>query len=61
MCRYRYPGSGLGHIAEYQALKDVEVVAMCDVDENLFADRLKSQYTVKGLRQLLLFTDLKTD
>jgi predicted dehydrogenase len=52
-------GQGLGHIAEYQALKGVEVVALCDVDENLFAERLKSQYTDKGLRQPLLFTDLR--
>ncbi len=52
-------GQGLGHIAEYQALKDVEVVALCDVDENLFAERLKSQYADKGLRQPLLFADLR--
>jgi predicted dehydrogenase len=33
-------GMGYGHIRSYAALKDVEVAALCDVDENLFAERI---------------------
>ncbi len=50
---------GLGHIAEYQALQNVEVTALCDVDENLFADRVKSRYTDRNLRKPQLYTDLR--
>ena len=52
-------GQGLNHIAEYQALKNVEVMALCDVDENLFAPRLKSHYSDKNLRPPALYTDLR--
>ena len=52
-------GQGLGHIEEYQALPNVEVVALCDIDENLFADRLKSHFTDKNLRKPRLYTDLR--
>lgn len=34
-------GMGFGHIKGYAGLKDVEVAALCDVDENLFAERIK--------------------
>ncbi len=52
-------GQGLSHISEYQALKDVEVVALCDVDENLFPERVKSRYKDRNLREPLLYTDLR--
>lgn len=52
-------GQGLNHIQEYNALKNVEVSALCDVDENLFADRLKSQFTDKNLPLPKLYTDLR--
>src|SRR5210317_1209837 len=32
---------GFSHIRNYSGLENVEVVALCDVDENLFAERLK--------------------
>lgn len=34
-------GMGFGHIRAYSQLENVEVAALCDVDENLFAERLK--------------------
>jgi predicted dehydrogenase len=52
-------GQGLVHITEYQALKDVEVIALCDVDENLFEPRLKSNFIDKNLRKPLLYKDLR--
>ena len=52
-------GMGQGHIRAYQQLKDVEVSALCDVDENLFADRLKQNYTDKGLRAPKIFKDMR--
>jgi predicted dehydrogenase len=52
-------GQGLGHIGEYQALNNVEVTAICDVDENLFASRLKSHFADKNLRPPTVYTDLR--
>ena len=52
-------GQGSGHIRAYQQLTNVEVVAICDVDENLFPSRVKSFFTDKGLRQPVLYTDLR--
>ena len=43
-------GMGQNHIQEYQKLKNVEVVALCDVDENLFAERIKKHFTDKNLK-----------
>jgi predicted dehydrogenase len=34
-------GMGFGHIRAYSQLDNVEVVALCDVDENLFPERVK--------------------
>ncbi len=34
-------GQGNGHIRAYAGMPNVEVAALCDIDENLFEDRLK--------------------
>ncbi len=52
-------GMGRVHLQEYQKLKNVEVSALCDVDENLFAERVKTHYTDKGLRKPKLYTDMR--
>ena len=52
-------GMGQSHIQAYQKLKDVEVSALCDVDENLFAERVKKHFTDKGLREPKLYKDMR--
>ncbi len=52
-------GQGLSHLSEYQALNNVEVIALCDVDENLFEARVKSNYIDKNLRKPVLYNDLR--
>ena len=44
-------GMGQSHISSYMPLKDVEVAALCDVDERLFKDRIKKHFTDKGKAQ----------
>ena len=52
-------GMGLAHIEGFQQLKNVEVAAICDVDENLFASRIKKHYTDKGLPEPKTYFDLR--
>jgi predicted dehydrogenase len=52
-------GMGQSHIQEYQKLKNVEVTALCDVDKNLFALRVKKHFTDKGLREPKLYQDMR--
>jgi predicted dehydrogenase len=52
-------GMGQSHIQEYQKLKNVEVTALCDVDENLFAERVKKHFTDKDLREPKLYQDMR--
>ncbi len=52
-------GMGQSHIQSYQALKNVEVTALCDVDENLFGARVKNHFTNKGLREPTLYSDMR--
>jgi len=52
-------GMGQSHIQGYQELKNVEVAALCDVDENLFAGRVKKYFTDKGLREPKLYNDMR--
>lgn len=52
-------GMGQSHIQEYQKLKNVEVTALCDVDENLFAERVKKHFTNKDLREPKLYRDMR--
>ncbi len=52
-------GMGQSHIKEYHNLKNVEVAALCDVDENLFAERIKNHFTDKNLKEPKIYTDLR--
>jgi len=52
-------GMGQNHIQEYQKLENVEVAALCDVDENLFAERIKKHFTDKTLREPAIYTDMR--
>ena len=52
-------GMGQSHIQGYQGLKNVEVAALCDVDENLFAERVKKHFTDKNLREPKLHNDMR--
>jgi predicted dehydrogenase len=52
-------GMGQSHIQEYQKLNNVNVAALCDVDENLFAERVKKHFTDKNLQKPKIYTDLR--
>ncbi|NQU51784.1 MAG: Gfo/Idh/MocA family oxidoreductase [Bacteroidetes bacterium] len=52
-------GMGQSHIQEYQKLNNVRVAALCDVDENLFAERLAKHFTKKNLKEPKIYTDLR--
>lgn len=52
-------GQGQGHIREYSKLKNVQVAAICDVDENLFAPRIKKLFTDNNLREPQAYQDLR--
>ena len=52
-------GMGQSHIQGYQNLQNVEVTALCDVDENLFAERVKKHFTDKNLRKPTLYRDMR--
>jgi predicted dehydrogenase len=52
-------GMGKGHIREYSKLKNIEVAAICDIDENLFAPVIKDLFTDQNLRQPKTYQDLR--
>ena len=52
-------GMGKSHIGSYHQLKNVEVAAICDVDENLFGPRIKGLFTDKDRRTPKTYTDLR--
>lgn len=52
-------GQGQNHIREYSGLKNVEVAALCDVDENLFASRIKNHFTDRQRRAPRTYQDLR--
>ncbi len=52
-------GMGQSHISEYQNLENVEVAALCDIDENLFAARIKKHFTDKNLKTPKTYIDLR--
>lgn len=52
-------GMGQSHIKSYQELKNVNVAALCDVDENLFAERVKKHFTDKDLKSPKIYGDLR--
>jgi len=52
-------GMGQNHIKEYSRLADVEVAALCDVDENLFEEVIAKQFTPANLRRPKTYTDIR--
>ena len=52
-------GQGLSHISGYSNLKNANVVALCDVDSNLFDERIKKYFIDKGLSKPKTYTDLR--
>lgn len=52
-------GQGQSHITGYSNLKNVKVIALCDVDSNLFDERIKNHFTDKGLPKPKIYTDLR--
>ncbi|MCX7887751.1 MAG: Gfo/Idh/MocA family oxidoreductase [Verrucomicrobiae bacterium] len=52
-------GFGQAHISAFSALPDVEVAALCDVDENLFGEVIKKYFTSKSRRVPKTYTDLR--
>ncbi len=52
-------GMGQSHIEEFQKLENVEVIALCDVDENLFAERVKKYFTDKDLKTPKKYVDMR--
>ncbi|MGV8135793.1 MAG: Gfo/Idh/MocA family protein [Mangrovibacterium sp.] len=52
-------GMGQNHLQAYQQLENVEVRALCDIDKNLFPERVKKHFTDKGLREPKLYQDLR--
>ena len=52
-------GMGQYHVNSFNQLKNVEVAAICDVDENLYAPRIKTYFTDKGLRPPKTYYDLR--
>lgn len=52
-------GMGQNHIQGYSKLKDVRVAALCDVDSNLFGERIKKHFTDKDLPKPKVYTDLR--
>lgn len=51
-------GQGRAHIANFQQLPDAEVVALCDIDENVLADRLK-EFQERGWAKPKTYTDIR--
>jgi predicted dehydrogenase len=52
-------GMGQSHIAAYNALPNVEVAALCDVDENLFPGVIEKHFTKKNRRAPKTYTDVR--
>jgi len=52
-------GMGQSHIAAYNALPNVEVAALCDVDENLFPEVIAKHFTKKNRPAPKTYTDIR--
>jgi predicted dehydrogenase len=50
---------GQSHITGYSASKNGRVSALCDVDSNLFDERIKNLFTDKGLSKPKIYNDLR--
>lgn len=51
-------GQGWAHVENYLKMKDVELAALCDVDDNVMADRLKA-LEKKGVVKPATYVDLR--
>ncbi len=51
-------GQGFAHVEEYSKLQGVEVAAVCDVDENMFAKRLPEMEKM-GMPKPMTFVDIR--
>ena len=52
-------GMGQSHIGSYMDLENVQVAALCDVDERLFKPRIKTHFTDKGQSSPKTYTDIR--
>lgn len=52
-------GMGQTHIKGYQNLDNVKVAALCDINKNHFADRIKEHFTDKGLDKPKVYSDMR--
>ncbi len=52
-------GMGRTHIDEFANLANVEVAAICDVDENLFPAVIEKQFAARGRSKPKTYTDLR--
>ncbi len=52
-------GMGQTHIQNYLKLRGVEVAALCDVDENLFPERLAKHFSDKHVARPKTYTDIR--
>ncbi len=52
-------GMGQYHISSFHELPNVRVAALCDVDENLFAERVQKHFTDVGLPEPRIYVDLR--
>jgi len=52
-------GMGQNHIQGYQQIKNVKVAALCDIDENLFASRIKEHFTDKDFEKPRVYNDMR--
>lgn len=50
---------GQAHISEYLKLENTRVAAICDVDTNLFKERIKKYFTDKSLPEPKTYVDLR--
>lgn len=52
-------GMGQSHIEEFSKLSNVEVAALCDVDENLFPAIIQKHFVARGRPKPRTYTDLR--
>src|SRR5690554_5953028 len=52
-------GMGQNHIQAYSQLKNTRVAALCDVDSNLFQERVQKLFVDKNLAKPKLYQDLR--
>ncbi|MBN1125518.1 MAG: Gfo/Idh/MocA family oxidoreductase [Sedimentisphaerales bacterium] len=52
-------GMGQNHIQNYQTLKNVQVAAICDVDENLYPGVIQKHFTGKNLPKPKTYYDIR--